>query len=156
MHYGVHNSRLSPKAYTITFICSDFIALVLQSAGGAIADEASTIATENTGTNIMVAGLSFQVISLTAFILLCTEFFFKVKNDKKQVATNLADCDIGRSNLEVKGFHVFLGGKLPSSPSPLLCLYKSYSFFSGHRPHLNPLLLPCRRACSWVPRQTRE
>lgn len=120
MHYGVDNSRLSPKAYTITFICSDFIALVLQSVGGAIADTAATLASAGTGTNIMVAGLSFQVISLTAFILLCTEFFWKVKNDKKRVvATHWADRDIGRPNAEVKGFHIFLGGMF--KPLLILC-----------------------------------
>jgi RTA1 like protein len=101
----------------------------LQSAGGAIADTAGTVAVENTGTNVMVAGLSFQVISLTAFILLCTEFFWKVKKDKKQVAaTNWADRDTGRPNPEVKGFHVFLGGKLLSSPYLLHMLINFLAF----------------------------
>lgn len=120
MHYGAHNSRISPKAYTITFICSDSIALILQSVGGALADTASTLAGENTGVHVMVAGLSFQVISLTAFIFLCAEFFWKVKNDRKQVtATSWANRDIGGAPPEVKGYKVFLSGKLPHS-CPLL------------------------------------
>jgi hypothetical protein len=116
MHYGAHNSRLSPKAYTITFICSDFIALILQSVGGAIADTAATNAGENTGVHVMVAGLSFQVISLTAFIVLCAEFFWRVRNDRTRVAaSSWAERDIGGAPPEIKGYKVFLSGMLAYS-----------------------------------------
>jgi RTA1 like protein len=85
MHYGPRNSRLTPKTYTITFMFSDFIALVLQSAGGGIADQGSlTPSARNGGVHLMVAGLSFQVLSILIFIGLCAEFFWRVKNDRKQ------------------------------------------------------------------------
>jgi hypothetical protein len=85
MHYGPHNSRLTPKTYTITFICSDFIALVLQSAGGGIADQGSlSPSARNGGVHLMVAGLSFQVLSILIFIGLCAEFFWRVKKDREQ------------------------------------------------------------------------
>jgi hypothetical protein len=120
VHYGVHNSRLSPKAYTITFICSDFIALVLQSVGGALADTAATVAGSDIGVHVMVAGLSFQVISLIAFISLCVEFFWRVKNDRRRVAaTSWANRETGRVAPEVKGYRVFLFGIAPFSRHPL-------------------------------------
>ncbi|KAL3421224.1 RTA1 like protein [Phlyctema vagabunda] len=76
--YGTQYSRLSPKAYTLTFITFDIIALVLQALGGALADTADTPAGSRTGINIMIAGLAFQVASLLGFVVLCAEFFYKV------------------------------------------------------------------------------
>ncbi|KAH7323645.1 RTA1 like protein-domain-containing protein [Rhexocercosporidium sp. MPI-PUGE-AT-0058] len=90
-HHGIHNSRLSPKTYTIGFIASDVLALVLQSAGGAIAETANDRATSKAGTNIMVGGLAFQVASLVVFGALAAEFFWRVKTDRNHIrATNWA------------------------------------------------------------------
>ncbi|KAG0649575.1 Himeic acid A biosynthesis cluster [Hyphodiscus hymeniophilus] len=85
VYYGTYNSRLSPKAYSIVFMTSDVIALILQSVGGGIADEASTKAGRSEGVNIMVAGLAFQVVSLLLFMGLAAEFFLKVKKDRSQI-----------------------------------------------------------------------
>ncbi|KAK0122677.1 hypothetical protein ONS96_009714 [Cadophora gregata f. sp. sojae] len=91
VHFGVHNSRISPKAYTICFIAADVLALVLQSAGGALAETANDRATSKTGTTVMVGGLAFQVASLVVFIALAAEFFWRVKADRKHIrATNWA------------------------------------------------------------------
>ncbi|KUJ09395.1 RTA1-domain-containing protein [Mollisia scopiformis] len=68
VHYGVRYCWLTPKRISITFMTCDFIALVLQAAGGAIADTASTSKGSDTGTHILVAGLGFQVLSLLFFI----------------------------------------------------------------------------------------
>lgn len=68
VHYGVRYSRLTPKRISITFMSCDFIALVLQAAGGAIADTADTRVGSDNGTHILVAGLAFQVLSLLFFI----------------------------------------------------------------------------------------
>lgn len=62
---------------------SDFIALVLQAAGGAIADTAPTRKGSEAGTHIMVAGLSFQVLSLLCFIAVASEFFVNVRKAGK-------------------------------------------------------------------------
>jgi hypothetical protein len=70
---------------------SDLIALILQSVGGGIADQASTKEGRNNGVHIMVGGLSFQIISLTLFISLAAEFFLKVKKDRARMrSTNWA------------------------------------------------------------------
>ncbi|KAH8775942.1 RTA1 like protein-domain-containing protein [Hyaloscypha finlandica] len=94
MHYGPQHSRLTPKTYTITFICSDFIALVLQSAGGGIADQGSLSAsTRNGGVHLMVAGLPFQVLSILIFMDLCAEFFRRVKKDRTPIGSGWATRD---------------------------------------------------------------
>jgi RTA1 like protein len=47
--------------------------------GGALASLATSEALLNTGTHIMVAGLSFQVFSLLLFMALAGEFFIKIR-----------------------------------------------------------------------------
>lgn len=115
MHYGIHNSRLSPKAYSITFMTSDFIALVLQSVGGGIADQAATKEGRANGVHIMVAGLSFQVISLVLFMSLAAEFFLKVKKDRAQMrSTNWA---AGQGPpMEPRGYKTFVWSTFLSLP----------------------------------------
>jgi hypothetical protein len=75
--FGQDLSRFKPRTYTITFMTCDFISLLLQAAGGAIASSANDQSATNTGVNIMIAGLSFQVISLLLFMLLCADFWWK-------------------------------------------------------------------------------
>ena len=53
---------------------SDFLSLLLQAIGGAIADTANTHATSRTGADIMIAGLFLQAVSLAAFLLVCADF----------------------------------------------------------------------------------
>ncbi|KAL8783653.1 MAG: hypothetical protein Q9195_009327 [Heterodermia aff. obscurata] len=75
--YGEYLARFKPRTYTIIFICCDVFSLVLQSAGGAMASGAAD--GDDTGINIMIAGLSFQVASLAIFMLLCADFARCVK-----------------------------------------------------------------------------
>ncbi|KAI9748472.1 MAG: hypothetical protein M1835_001782 [Candelina submexicana] len=73
--FGAQNSRIAPLTYSRFFIPCDVISLMLQAAGGGIASVAShTNRSTKTGDHIMVAGLSFQVATLFAFILLCADF----------------------------------------------------------------------------------
>lgn len=57
----------------------DFISLLLQAAGGAIAASSDTVKDTDLGVNIMIAGLSFQVVSLVLFIGLCCDFAWRVR-----------------------------------------------------------------------------
>lgn len=61
-------SRLRPQWYTWIFIGCDLLSLVLQGAGGGIAATAD-FGTElqDTGTNLMLAGVVFQVVCLSFF-----------------------------------------------------------------------------------------
>ncbi|TVY32923.1 Sphingoid long-chain base transporter [Lachnellula occidentalis] len=105
MHYGRHNSRITPKQYTLAFITADSIALVLQAVGGALADTASA----KSGTDVMVAGLAFQVISLALFIGLAGEFFWNVRRDRLVLrATNWAKRSVERPAPDAGGFKFFL------------------------------------------------
>ncbi|KAL4864556.1 hypothetical protein BDV12DRAFT_175976 [Aspergillus spectabilis] len=79
--YGEKISFFKPRTYTITFITFDFIALLLQAIGGAMASTADDGDQEATdlGINIMIAGLAWQVASLLIFVGMATHFFFRVR-----------------------------------------------------------------------------
>ncbi|EGP90159.1 unnamed protein product [Zymoseptoria tritici ST99CH_3D7] len=83
--YGEGISRVQARAYSILFISCDFLSLVLQAAGGALAATADTRAENKTGVNIMIAGLSTQVVSLLLFIILGAEFAWRVRKNSQQL-----------------------------------------------------------------------
>ncbi|KAH8886294.1 RTA1-domain-containing protein [Thozetella sp. PMI_491] len=64
---GIEISRIKPRTYSVIFVACDFISLVLQAAGGALA-ASFTGDLSNTGVNLMIAGLAFQVGSMALFI----------------------------------------------------------------------------------------
>lgn len=74
--YGPQYARFKPRTYSIVFMCSDFLALVLQGAGGGIASTAadSDQKLAQSGVNIMIAGLAWQVFSLTAFVVAAADY----------------------------------------------------------------------------------
>lgn len=107
--YGEEHSRFRPRTYTILFCGCDFLALLLQAAGGAIASGSNTQSTVSfpahlfsifdqvlslinnqtqVGINVMLAGLSFQVFSLLLFVAACLEFAFRVYNTPSPYASN--------------------------------------------------------------------
>ncbi|KAF1848641.1 sphingoid long-chain base transporter RSB1 [Cucurbitaria berberidis CBS 394.84] len=73
--FGPENSRIKPLSYPRIFIPCDIISLVLQAIGGAMAS-AKTHTGENpkVGTNIMIAGLVVQVVTLLIFMILALDF----------------------------------------------------------------------------------
>ncbi len=77
--FGEGLSRFKPRTYTISFVLSDVISLILQALGGAKASGAQTYDAKQIGVHIMVAGLVLQVLSLLVFICLCTDFAYSVK-----------------------------------------------------------------------------
>jgi hypothetical protein len=77
--YGANISRLSPRTYAIIFMCFDFLSLVLQGAGGGIAATATTRSSGNGGRYTMIAGLAFQVLSLSIFMTMWLEFIMRLR-----------------------------------------------------------------------------
>ncbi|EPS93213.1 hypothetical protein FOMPIDRAFT_1044241 [Fomitopsis schrenkii] len=76
-------SRLSPVWYTAVFVSCDIVSLVVQAVGGALAATAvNQYEDPTTGGNIMLAGIAFQMASITAYILLASEFVLRFLYDK--------------------------------------------------------------------------
>lgn len=76
--HGESISRIRPNTYTIIFVSCDVLSLILQAAGGALTSIADTKSLSDTGVNIMIAGLAFQVFSLALFMSLSLEYAFRV------------------------------------------------------------------------------
>ncbi|KAK5734861.1 phospholipid-translocating ATPase rsb1 [Elasticomyces elasticus] len=75
--YGEKCSRFKPGTVAIAFMTSDFLSLLLQAVGGAIADTADTHADSRVGIDIMIAGLVLQAISLAAFLVFVADFAWR-------------------------------------------------------------------------------
>jgi hypothetical protein len=106
--YGNNLSWLTPRFITCFFIACDFLSLVLQAAGGALASLANTKSQEQTGVHIMIAGLSTQVASTFAFICICCQLAWSVRRNSFKVNPN------SRSLRESPKFQFFLSGELDS------------------------------------------
>jgi hypothetical protein len=63
IQFGAEWSRLRPNWYTYIFIACDISSLAMQSAGGALAATAdSGESIGDVGTNLMIAGIIWQVV----------------------------------------------------------------------------------------------
>ena len=72
-------SRLKPWQYTTLFMIFDFISLLLQAIGGALAATGDDQARTDKGKNIMIAGLAWQVVSMSIFAIICAHYAWIVK-----------------------------------------------------------------------------
>lgn len=71
--YNENLSILKPMHYSLLFICCDILSIVIQAAGGGVASTAlKNEDSTDTGTHIMVAGIAFQVFTMSVFLI----FFF--------------------------------------------------------------------------------
>ena len=72
---GQRSSLLSPRMYAIVFLTCDLVSLVIQAVGGAMASIASSNLEDPwPGTKIMIGGVAFQLIAMTAFAILAIDF----------------------------------------------------------------------------------
>ncbi|ONH66080.1 Sphingoid long-chain base transporter RSB1 [Cyberlindnera fabianii] len=79
MVYGTQFALLRPMWYSYIFIACDVISLTVQAAGGGLAATAlKEFRSSDGGTHVMVAGLAFQVCSMSVFLFLFVHFFWKI------------------------------------------------------------------------------
>ncbi|KAI9845098.1 MAG: hypothetical protein M1837_005102 [Sclerophora amabilis] len=86
--YGHGLSFFKPRTITCVFILCDLVSLILQAAGGAITSTSDTIDDSQMGVDIMIAGLSSQVVSMFVFVLVCGYFAWKVRRNPQEVNQN--------------------------------------------------------------------
>ncbi|KAK0201373.1 RTA1 like protein-domain-containing protein [Desarmillaria ectypa] len=78
-------SRLSPRAYSIIFVSCDIVSLVVQGGGGGIASSASDrndLQGAKLGSNVMLAGIVFQLVVITFYAILACEFLVRYKHNR--------------------------------------------------------------------------
>ncbi|KAG7004447.1 sphingosine hydroxylase [Physcia stellaris] len=78
---GPSSSPIKPKMYLWIFCTCDVLSLVIQAVGGGLASEASSEVNGDTkpGTDTMVAGIVFQLASITVFTYLLLVFLQRVR-----------------------------------------------------------------------------
>ncbi|KAJ5358758.1 uncharacterized protein N7496_011171 [Penicillium cataractarum] len=80
---GAKFSPLKAKWYPYIFVTCDLISLSLQGAGGGLAATAKTNHGSAVGSNVMMAGIVWQVATLTVFGTLSVLFFLRVRSTPK-------------------------------------------------------------------------
>lgn len=83
--FGESWSRFKPDLYTYVFIAGDLVSLILQGAGGGIAATSDPGELQDIGTDLMIAGVIFQVFILSIFGYLCTEYAVKTYRYRNQI-----------------------------------------------------------------------
>ncbi|KAK9242000.1 putative RTA1 domain protein [Lipomyces tetrasporus] len=73
---GPESSILKPKLYLWIFCTCDLVSLIVQAVGGGLASSESDKVGGDTapGTKIMVAGIIFQLVSITIFVFCAADF----------------------------------------------------------------------------------
>jgi hypothetical protein len=78
---GPQYSILRPGWYFIVFITADIVSLILQAVGGGQAASSAANSTPTTSaTNIMVAGIIFQLVSMGIFVILGFDFTLRARS----------------------------------------------------------------------------
>ncbi|KAJ5591562.1 RTA1-domain-containing protein [Penicillium hispanicum] len=74
--FGRECSMLTPKLYVWIFCTCDVVSLIVQAVGGGMASSESNDTNGDTavGTNIMVAGVVIQLISISVFVFFAVDF----------------------------------------------------------------------------------
>ena len=89
--FGQERSRLPARLYTWIFISCDLLSLVMQGAGGGIAATAKAGSSAlDTGTNLMIAGIVFQVVVLAVFGLLVVDYLLRTWAARSQLSGEAA------------------------------------------------------------------
>ena len=84
---GPEWSRIRPKYYTWGFISVDILNLVLQGIGGGIAATSiNNPSFQKVGTDTLLTGIVWQVITLLVFAALVTNYFSRVYKNRSQLS----------------------------------------------------------------------
>lgn len=127
----------TPKTITCFFVACDLLSLILQAAGGAIASTASTNSAGQAGINIMIAGLSTQVASMVAFVVVCAQLAWAVRKHPEKVSADYLE--LRRS----KRFRFFLWCKSQQSSLGSFMLISCSSHRRLHNRDPRSMLLSC-------------
>ena len=82
--YGPKFSFLAPRMYTIIFLSIDVSSLIIQAVGGSLSASAETDSDRQKGVDALIAGLTFQAVSLFGFIFMASLFLNNVRRGPKE------------------------------------------------------------------------
>lgn len=132
LSFGTAWSRLGPNWYTWIFIGCDIFSLVLQGAGGGIAATADPgTSMQDVGTNLMIAGVIFQVVCLAFFGYFLAEYTIRTRRHRNELSVE------STSLFHDTKFRCFAGGLLLAYITVFTrCVYRIPELTGGWRSEL--------------------
>lgn len=126
---GPEISRISPKAYLWIFVPFDVISLVLQGTGGGLSSVLSQEGKDpQIGSNVMIAGLAFQVFTLTLFMVLCLEYGLRYLRARRQSAAHMCHAPVTAD----PKFQIFLAALVLATLCIFIrCVYRVFELSQG-------------------------
>ncbi|KAL3451543.1 RTA1 like protein-domain-containing protein [Aspergillus insuetus] len=129
---GREFSPIKPKLYPWIFITCDLISLTLQGAGGGLAASSDTDSGTKAGGNVMLAGIVWQVVTLTVFAGISGLFFMRVRSAPMHRLSVEA-----QKVWEGKRFWVFFWGVMVAFVTTYArCVYRIAEMGGGWRNHI--------------------
>ncbi|KAI4170910.1 MAG: hypothetical protein LQ343_004674 [Gyalolechia ehrenbergii] len=123
---GSQYSLLQPKWYTWIFIGCDLLSLILQGAGGGTAASASSQSTQDVGSNLMITGIVWQVVTLLVFAVLAGDFFLRLYRNRSNLTHSASEI------LRTTKFMLFLAGlTLAYLGIEIRCIYRIAELAGG-------------------------
>lgn len=127
--FGERWSRIKPTFYTYIFISCDILSLVLQAAGGALAvTSRDNLKQQQTGDDLMMAGISMQVATLLWFGVAASDYIWRRRRASEPLSYEAAGF------VQSKVFRCFAFGLLASYMAVLVrCVYRIVEMAGGWR-----------------------
>ncbi len=115
---GRQYSVLGPKWYIVVFVIADLISLIVQGVGGGqAAVAAKTKSDTSNGTHIMVAGICWQMFSMSVYVLLVIIYIFRIIKVKVELTRNMK---------------IFVGGmSIVTLMIFIRCIYRTVELLGG-------------------------
>jgi hypothetical protein len=125
--FGAETSILKPIYYTWIFISCDIVCLVLQSVGGGLAGSAGFNAKQrDVGTDMMIAGVTLQVMTLIVFAALVSLYASRTRKNWQNVARP------AKGLLQTTKFRAFLWAMVVAYTAIFLrCVYRIPELVGG-------------------------
>jgi hypothetical protein len=134
---GSENSRLKPKLYTYIFVGCDLFSLILQGTGGGLAATARTPKASDNGVNIMIAGLIFQVITMSLFLALWADFVLRTRRAKVSGSLSRMQPPLYNHLRSTKNFTIFRWALFAATVLIFVrCIYRVAELWNGFNGHL--------------------
>jgi hypothetical protein len=143
LYCGPEHSRLKPRTIPWVFIGCDLGSIVLQAVGGGTAaaapdassanvDEKKRQALLDAGNGLIIAGIGFQIATMTACAILMTDYYRRFSRAKKQALRSNGDFSTesnwekNRTNPAIKrNFRLFIGAVSVAFVTTLIrCVYR--------------------------------
>ncbi|OCL03125.1 RTA1-domain-containing protein [Glonium stellatum] len=123
--FGAHLSRIRPNLYTRIFVGCDIASITIQAVGAGIAAQGTHT---TAGNDIMILGLSSQVVTLAIFGVMASEYAFRVYKFKDRL--NPATTELRRS-FYFKGMVVAIA--IAFTTILVRCIYRVAEMAGGWR-----------------------